>query len=138
MANGKITLIDWESISGVIDDVGSSVEIYTPAYTADMIGDTRVNYLSPPTRETALIRPRTETNIVNEQGLQYQGDALGYFKRDSIIASEAEVWVERPDQQGYIVYFVISVQPSIFEGELKFVKGILQKRRYETVKDVKV
>ena len=127
-------LIDQESIAQIIDEIGTPVQLFLPAYTADMEGDTRQNYLDGPYNEVALIRSRTDTNVVNEQGLQYQGDALGYFKAGSKVDSEVEVHVPREDKKGIVIYFVISTQSSYFEGELKFIKGLLQKRRFELLK----
>jgi hypothetical protein len=129
-----VVLIDKESIAQIIDDIGTPVTLYIPSYSADMEGDVRQNYLDGPFEEIALIRSRTDTNVVNEQGLQFQGDALGYFKADSKVDSEVEVHVPREDKKGIVVYFVISTQSSYFEGELKFIKGVLQKRRFELLK----
>jgi len=126
-------LIDIESISSVIDEAGSNVKIFFPNITVDMAGNTASNYLTDAVLERALIRPKTETNIINEQGLQQEGDSLGYFKSNSKIRPECEVHMTRPDlepDRSEVVYFVISVQPSYFEGELKFIKAICQLRRY--------
>ena len=128
-------LIDKEAISAVIDQVGVPVKIYLPNYTADVESDLRSNYLSEPVLENALIRTRTDTMVITEQGGQAQGDALGYFKWDSKVASEAEIHVPMDDQKGTVVYFVISTQTSRFENSVKMIKGILQKRRYEILKE---
>lgn len=126
-------LIDKESISQVINEIGTPVQLYIPSYTADMEGDVRQNYLDGPFEEIALIRTRTDTIVLVEGGLTDQGDALGYFHADSKVNSEVEVHVTREDKKGKVVYFVISTQSSFFGGELKFVKAILQKRRYEVL-----
>jgi hypothetical protein len=131
--NTNTVLIDKESISQVINEIGTPVQLYIPSYTADMEGDVRQNYLDGPFEEIALIRTRTDTNVLNEQGLSFQGDALGYFSAGSRIDSEVEVHVTREDKKGKVVYFVISTQSSFFEGSLKFTKAILQKRRYEVL-----
>lgn len=128
-----MTYIDKDAISSIIDEVGADVEVYLPNYTVDASGNSTINYLTAPTKERALIRTRTDTTILNEQGLQNEGDALGYFKADSPIKPETEVHVvrEEPSAMGAkVVYYIISVQSSYFEGELKFMKAIMQKRRY--------
>ena len=128
-----MTYIDKDAISSIIDEVGTDVEVYLPNLTVDASGNTAMNYLTDPIKERALIRTRTDTNILNEQGLQAEGDALGYFKADSPIKSECEVHVKReePSEAGKsVVYYIVSVQSSYFEGELKFMKAIMQKRRY--------
>jgi|GEM_PF-3861178 len=125
--------IDRSAIASIIDEVGTDVEIYLPNYTVDASGNTAMNYLTDPIKERALIRTRTDTTILNEQGLQAEGDALGYFKATSLIKPETEVHVvrEEPSAGGAkVVYYIISVQSSYFEGELKFMKAVMQKRRY--------
>ncbi len=131
MSDKDYTLISPDDIAAVIDETGSEVLIFLPDQTVDMQGDTRINYLGQPVTETATIRPRTDTTIINEQGQQREGDALGYFKNDSAVTPESEVWHRQGDV--YQVYYVISIQPSYFEDALKFVKGVLQQRRIEPV-----
>jgi len=129
--NTNTVLIDKESISQVINEIGTPVQLYIPSYTADMEGDVRQNYLDGPFEEIALIRTRTDTTVLVEQGLTEQGDCLGYFHADSKIASEVEVHVTREDKKGKVVYFCISTQSSFFGGTLLLIKAIMQKRRYE-------
>jgi len=132
--NTSPKMIDRGAISSIIDLVGGPVKIFLPNYTADMQGDTRANYMTEPIHEIALIRSRTDTTILREQGLEFQGDALGYFKYDSKIVPEAEVWVQRdPIERTTLVYYVVSTQTSQFENERKFVKAVMQKRRSEPV-----
>jgi hypothetical protein len=126
-------LIDRSDINAIIDDAGSDVTVFVITRTVDMQGDTTGTHLEGPYVEKALIRPRSEAAITTEQGEQAQGDALGYFKYDTKIRPECEVHMEREDvgQGGQaVVYIAISIQPSYFEGQLKFMKAVLQKRRY--------
>ena len=125
--------IDKDAIESIIDEVGADVEVYLPNYTVDASGNSTINYLTNPVKERALIRTRTDTTILNEQGLQNEGDALGYFKADSPIKPEAEIHVVREEVSNggaKVVYYVISIQSSYFESELKMIKAVLQKRRY--------
>jgi hypothetical protein len=125
--------IDKDAIESIIDEVGADVEVYLPNYTVDDSGNAVMNYLSDPIKERALIRTRTDTTILNEQGLQTEGDALGYFKANSLIKPESEVHVVREEPAALgakAVYYVISMQSSYFEGSLKFMKAVMQKRRF--------
>jgi hypothetical protein len=136
IGNSGEKLIDRDTISAIIETVGGQVKLFLPNYTVDSSGDTRLNYMPQPIIENALIRSRSDAVIVNDQGAQNQGDALGYFKFDSSVIPEAEVWVQRDPFEGTtLVYYVMSVQTSNFENERKFVKAVLSKRRYEPVYD---
>lgn len=122
-------LIDREVITNLIHEVGAEVLIYLPDYTVDFKGDVENNYLGSGKREIALIRTREEMNLLNEQGLQYKEDAVGFFSQGSCIQSEAEVWVKQENE--VVVYYVIRTNYSRFENETKFVRADLEKRRTE-------
>ena len=130
ISNSK--MIDRDTISGIIDLVGTPVKIYIPTHTANFEGMERNIFLAQPVYENAVIRTKNDMIVVNEQGEQREGDAVGFFKYDSKIDSECEVWVPRdPIEGGTDVYYAISAQISRFENERKFVRMNLQKRRYE-------